>query len=460
MTFGLVRLTFSGAHTPPWVNRMTAEVAVMNKTAVALATDSAVTITSVIEDKITGKKIEREKIFTSVNKLFALSSCRPVGIMVHGNADLMDVPWETVIRVYRDRLRDRGLATVRDYARHFVRFLDKRNPLFGQGQQLRHFQATVNGYFTNQILKHVAESLEAAFKPGTKFTIKDVRKIAVKQIDQHWRWWRSSKRLAHLPAGFARTILRKHKKLSQKIIKDVFGKLELGAGSKRKLLDIVGFLITKDRFPRGETSGVVIAGFGEKENFPSIVAYDIEGVVLDRLKYKTFLRAGGNKEPIAGIFPFAQRDTVDAFISGIHDDYRVSIDKFLERFLDSYSNVIIDEMKTIRSNVRKTLKQRTKTAGKQLKNQFWDAISKYEKEYHIDNIMKAVSFLPKEELAQMAEALVSITSLKRKMSTDKETVGGPTDVAIISKSDGFVWVKKKQPFDSRLNPHLIARSQI
>ena len=32
-----------------------------------------------------------------------------------------------------------------------------------------------------------------------------------------------------------------------------------------------------------------------------------------------------------------------------------------------------------------------------------------------------------------------------------ETVGGPVDVAIISKADGFVWIKRKLYFRPELN---------
>jgi len=48
----------------------------------------------------------------------------------------------------------------------------------------------------------------------------------------------------------------------------------------------------------------------------------------------------------------------------------------------------------------------------------------------------------------MAEALVNITALRQHVSTAQETVGGPTDVALITKTDGFVWIKKKQIFES------------
>jgi hypothetical protein len=40
------------------------------------------------------------------------------------------------------------------------------------------------------------------------------------------------------------------------------------------------------------------------------------------------------------------------------------------------------------------------------------------------------------------------------MSIDQdETVGGPIDVAVISKGDGFVWIKRKHYFERDLNPH-------
>ena len=72
---------------------MTAEIAILNKNAVALAADSAVTIT----------RPGAPKIYNTANKLFMLSKYHPVGIMVYGTAELMGVPWETVIR-FTDRI--------------------------------------------------------------------------------------------------------------------------------------------------------------------------------------------------------------------------------------------------------------------------------------------------------------------------------------------------------------------
>ena len=62
-----------------------AEIALLNKTAVALAADSAMT------DLGTGK-------IYPANKLFALTKWHPIGVMI---SNFMGVPWETIIKMYR-----------------------------------------------------------------------------------------------------------------------------------------------------------------------------------------------------------------------------------------------------------------------------------------------------------------------------------------------------------------------
>ena len=64
--------------------------------------------------------------------------------------------------------------------------------------------------------------------------------------------------------------------------------------------------------------------------------------------------------------------------------------------------------------------------------------------------INAVSLLSKEDLAEMAESLIYLTYLKRRITFAEESVGGAVDVAIISKGDGFVWIKRKMYFDSKI----------
>ncbi|MDE0000257.1 MAG: hypothetical protein OXQ89_21140 [Rhodospirillaceae bacterium] len=58
-----------------------------------------------------------------------------------------------------------------------------------------------------------------------------------------------------------------------------------------------------------------------------------------------------------------------------------------------------------------------------------------------------------KELGEAAAALVSMSSFQQQMSLGRETVGGPVDVAVISKGDGFVWIERKHYFPKELNDH-------
>ena len=64
--------------------------------------------------------------------------------------------------------------------------------------------------------------------------------------------------------------------------------------------------------------------------------------------------------------------------------------------------------------------------------------------------------LPKDELAHMAQSLISLTSLQRRVSHDVETVGGAIDVAVISKGDGFVWIDRKHYFSADKNLRFVS----
>lgn len=86
-----------------------------------------------------------------------------------------------------------------------------------------------------------------------------------------------------------------------------------------------------------------------------------------------------------------------------------------------------------------------------------DSIREHLQSKHIGPLLDTVAVMPKEELAVLAEALVNLTSIKRKISREVETVGGPIDVAVISKGDGFVWIRRKHYFNPSINPSFIPK---
>ena len=94
---------------------MTAIVGVLNKHAVAIAADSAVTLGG-------GKKV-----MNVANKLFALSKHQPVAIAIYGNAEFIGTPWETIIKEYRKKLGDKSFPHLKGYVDNFIKFLRDKN---------------------------------------------------------------------------------------------------------------------------------------------------------------------------------------------------------------------------------------------------------------------------------------------------------------------------------------------
>ena len=75
--------------------KMTAEIAIINRTAVTLAADSAIAL------DVEGTS----KVYNTADKLFELTTAYPVGVMVYNNMNYLEIPLEVVIKSYRNSKR-------------------------------------------------------------------------------------------------------------------------------------------------------------------------------------------------------------------------------------------------------------------------------------------------------------------------------------------------------------------
>jgi hypothetical protein len=99
------------------------------------------------------------------------------------------------------------------------------------------------------------------------------------------------------------------------------------------------------------------------------------------------------------------------------------------------------------------IREKVKDAAENHYNTIFKSARAYRTQEFSEQILDMVEFLPKDELAHLADSLVALTSLHRRVSRDMETVGRAIDVAVISKSDGFIWIKRKHYFKPELNLH-------
>lgn len=423
---------------------MTAEIAIMNKEAIAIAADSAVTL-------------REGKIFTSANKIFSLSKYHPVGVMIYGNANFMGIPWETMIKTYRGDLDTEKFDTLKEYADDFINFLSREKRLIPESEQEKYFEDNVYSYFS-LIRYEIVQRVNETISERDVVTDGEINKITSEIIENHHDKWEEVESPPTIPENHTKDLINKYGNVINKAKKDVFENLLLTDHLSRRLTEIAVNLFVK--FIEGvdppNMSGVVIAGFGEKDIFPSLQSFLIEVIVNNHLKWKEDKYFEIAFENDATIVPFAQSEMVATFMEGVEPGYEMAIEEYLSQIFEKYPEDVIDSIEKLDADEKRKLKEKLKGAGSELLDRHREELRNYRRVNYVNPVIHVVSALPKDELAAMAESLVNLTSFKRKMSMDAETVAGPIDVAVISKGDGFIWIKRKHYFERELNPQFFA----
>ena len=412
---------------------MTSEVVIFNNQGIALAADSAVTIGS-------------KKTYNSAIKLFSLSTTEPIGAMVFGNANLLSVPWELIIKSYRAQLLDKSYSNLCQYAEDLIEYVSACKFL-SENSQNDWLKSSLETYFSH-VLENIMELVHDHFRQKGEITTFATRKIVTSVVSEHLD------ELDERPFSGAFT-RNDEPKIRKSIIsiakvaqKNIFENLPVTKLTQSKLYELAVRLVTREMFSRSDLTGLVIAGYGKSEIFPQVATYKIAGSYNDKLRYiRDEKRTYCNNDGISAILAFADYQMVDTFMSGTNNALLTYIYEYVLETLDSMPELIskVYGTKPLHSN------DKYRQLLIEIMDECFESIQGHIRHTQSSPVMSMVAALPKDELAAMAESLVSLTAFKRKVSHTIESVGGPVDVAVISKGDGLVWVKRKHYFPSELN---------
>jgi hypothetical protein len=411
---------------------MTAEIAILNKNGVALAADSKVTIGSP----------GQEKTFDTVNKLFSLSRVHPIGLMIFGNAEFMRYPWETIVKLYRQQKGAAGEPTVASWGRGFIRYLSSfgkiRDP--DKSANVRTVLGSILGALQEEVFVE-ARRREIAIPSKDYFNLLSTRIqqaiITLQRLDDYFDEAQKTAFVTKYAGDISGTVA------------EYFGSFQDDELTKKtKELSLLA-AFKKSFSP--QRSGIVIAGFGTDEYFPALVSYDTDGYVGDVLKVSEDQSTEITREMPSTIRPFAQKEMVMRFMNGVDPALITALQKIFHATLTAACLDVLDKYGDPAQKTDAT-RQLIRGAAQAAFQSVVEQLGKISSTSFSQPIMQMVSLLPKDELPPLAESLVALTSLKRHVSRDAETVGGPIDVCLISKGDGFIWIKRKHYFKPELNP--------
>lgn len=420
---------------------MTTEIAVLNQLGVALAADSAVTISI----------RESSKVFNSADKLFELSEHFPIGVMINDNMNCFGVPWEIIIKDFRLEYGATARPTVEKWASDFLSFVEEREDIkevagvrYANEVLLREVEI-IWDYLRSQFWdqnssikkRNSVEEILLDAAISRKNDLENGEKIdRLKGVDV-------SEFMDSREDEFIKTINENFPDPSQELISNILSNVATSLVSK-----------VETNF----SSGVIFAGYGQSDAYPSVYSVNVSGYVCDKLKYYD-----ANNGAIVGgldtghVISFAQTDVSDRLLEGVDPSFIRKTVSFLTDTVEAIAPLIVDELTPSRARGRQKRIDQVQVILELIKTAYIKtAAIKFRKEFRKE-FEGMIAMMPKMELIELAEALISITAIERKATRDQGTVGGPIDVAFISKHEGFVWIKRKHYFDPHLNPRYFWR---
>lgn len=416
---------------------MTTEIAIMNKQTVVLAADSAVSMS--------------DKVFQSANKIFSLSKYHPVGVMVYSSAEFMGIPLETIIKTYREAQGDKSYPDLIEYANKFLQYLTSSKNINNNRFDENEYISDCIYSFATALANNIATEVEEFTQYSGTITHDQVETIVKDIFENHRKFILDN---TTLPISLEIDINKFISKYNN-IIENIYNNFN----DILKFIDFslfaqVNYELITHCFPIGY-SGIVFAGFGNDNIYPKICSYRIGGIVDGKLHFAED-KEGGEISAYNGAFVvgFAQEDIIAMFMEGAHPNYMSFSESLYTGILDELNNKITELISSPKEKA--AVKLGAKKIIEQLKVDLVNALEQQRAKDYSQPVVRIISILPPAEVASLAEALVNITTIQRQVSSNISTVGGPTDVAMITKGDGFVWVKRKHYFNADLNHQFFA----
>ena len=416
---------------------MTAEIAILNRTAVALAADSIVTLAGP----------RSSKTYDSAEKIFQLSRYHPIGLMIYNNALFMNAPLEVVVRRYRETLTTVGFEGIVQVWPDFEKFLlgFERE----KADELEHFQGMVSFELKrlgDMLLKHMFDAVTGGKK---KKDTEPPEQFLARRIEE--RAAEADRRIltpAYLDDITFEQFVSEYGEEVEKAANERFQVFGIAVASDlRDSLNRLMLAVLRSDIRSAAYTGLVFAGLGSKELFPTLVALELDGFYFGRARTMNHTLVDIDRRgETAAVVPFAQKDMPERFILGIDKRFEGALEKIATSMVSDVVGQAGDAFDEDQGELIRAAAAR----------QFKDGLDQLKRNSE-ETLKTVVNHMSKKELGEVAFSLVELTSRKRRYSTDMETVGGPIDVAILTRNEGFVWVRRKHYFDADLNPHYTPR---
>lgn len=417
---------------------MTAVVGLLNKRGAAIAADSAVTRNG-------GYKYTKNG-----NKMIRMSNALPISVMLTGNGAFLRTQWDIIVRHYRQHRGGIKHETVEACIHDFFKYIAD-NKLFCEKEII---EQHIN-YYLDELFQNADNSVNHDSSKRDD----DGNLISPKKYQKEFLKILSAYRKRRTKDGVSPqfkdyTSEQFHSYAGQYVDKFLSEKCHKDDSCcfydqyPKDVIDSIrddfehAFMIKLTH--RREDATLIFTGYGQHQKYPSLVSVAVFEGFDNRVNYNIRPKdiiCISDERPVA-ICPFAQIDVIRSILRGLHASFSELVCQENRNTFSFNRPFYLEEGEEPEFDYQEFQKLLNEVKVDDLHKKFTKDGNKF-----LDKSQakweKALENYDLLSMSALAQSLIDLTGFHRILHFEPEGVGGPVDLAVISKSEGFTWLSRK-----------------
>jgi hypothetical protein len=399
----------------------------MNKLGLAAASDSSVTIS----------RGDNRRTYASAEKVFSLGPEHKVIVLHSGTTEFLQHPFEVLITEWKKTI-NRPLQKLDDYVDSLLNWISHRQDLFSEELQGEFLRKVATDYLI-EIRQSIINNLNYDEVAASEWNSEEAFRIANETLENDVAWLDKIADLVGLNSNWSDARYNLYKDIFKEVIDWVFDDVPRNEISDQHYEAICRRLLYKSFGLDNHDARLVFAGYGEQDIYPVQTAVTLQGAVADRPRY---VRESLSITPSfeCALRTHGQDEAIQTFLRA----YDQSFLRVATNNLKDYSALL--EREVISRLIEEDDESTSKAVEEHLDQQIEKLRSAFSEKSENDWVTPFTSTLaglPIASLAKMAESLIELQILRQSSQGVQDTVGGPVDVAVVTRERGVEWFRHK-----------------
>lgn len=389
---------------------MTTQVAVMNLDGVAVASDTLVSF--------------GQKSLDGARKIYELGDGHQVLVVHSGNASISGTSQYLHFVEWTKTLGE-PLSALDDYVKSYLAWSNQEHPVITPAGESRLVHQLLNDHYywmKNEVMTpRLREAWENSDEP---LSAEREHQITDSAVIEGGTYLNDLPDYPDLGVGFGADLIKRLEINLDEKLDYIFDGIPLSKSSRGNLKLQAGQVLTKEQEMEDTDSKIAFVGFGGDEPYAGVIRVAMRGVLSGKVFASVDAKAAVAPDSRAYVQYFAQSDAMFTMVEGQH-----------WRIRNNYQNIIWNALKSrLPDAPEEEIDAITESIGEQN--------AAFIQQEFVGPFINTIAAMGLGKLADLANSLIAVQMMSNHGKTERPTIGGFVEVAIIDRQHGVRWVRK------------------